>query len=151
MRRTKRISCLQAAKAPSYRLKRRGLERAYIAKVGAVCANPECESGYDVEAHHVIPIKHGEIYDRYWNLVPLCWRCHRMKGLHRRGFNRDAELFTWKCMHEMSVLGYVLDDEQEKWARIEHRERHHKDGSYCTEACLDLLMDSRPKAPESAF
>jgi hypothetical protein len=74
------------------------------------CANPECEYGFDVEGHHIVPkSKDGE--DEYYNLVALCGKCHRKRGLHSRFEDYTEELFVWKSLQEQEIYGLGCFDE----------------------------------------
>ena len=92
--------------------RRKSKNLTYRLIMGNECANPDCEDGMDHEAHHIVPLsKGGE--DAYWNLVCLCRSCHHGLGLHRSFEDVELMLYTWKCYHELSKLGFVLDDTDE--------------------------------------
>lgn len=75
------------------------------------CSHPECAYGYDVEGHHIIPLKDGGV-DAYWNIIALCKKCHRENNLHSRWQNNEVELFTWKSFHELNRFGFYLDEKE---------------------------------------
>jgi 5-methylcytosine-specific restriction endonuclease McrA len=76
------------------------------------CANPDCDSGYNVEGHHITPISCGGD-DSYWNLIALCKRCHgKFRKVSRLGTKR-LELYVFKSMHELNLHGYTLDEHDE--------------------------------------
>ncbi|MBM3701736.1 MAG: HNH endonuclease, partial [Actinobacteria bacterium] len=54
----------------------------YVNLMNFTCAFPYCESGLNVEGHHIIPLSKGGA-DAFWNIISLCFDCHRRKGLHR--------------------------------------------------------------------
>lgn len=94
------------------------------------CAHPECESGLNVEAHHIRPLfKGGE--DKYWNLISLCWACHHKKQLHSRSESKMTELYVYKGMHEREILGFFIDEMEEgfkeRWAIAIKLNRNIKD------------------------
>lgn len=91
---------------------RRRYNKLYRHLVGLGCANPECRRTVGVSSHHVTPLTKGGD-DRMWNLVALCAECHRGLGLHkeRRWRQMKARLFLWKCMQELRVLGFVVDEQ----------------------------------------
>ena len=85
--------------------------RLYCRLLDYKCAHPSCESGTNVEGHHIYPLsKGGE--DTYWNLISLCFDCHRHKKLHSRWDKIDIELFTWKSLLEAETFGFYLDEKQ---------------------------------------
>jgi len=76
------------------------------------CAHPECTSGYDIEVHHIRPLsKGGE--DAYWNVISLCYKCHRRKGLHSKSDEVLCELYTYKSMHELAKVGFFFDEDED--------------------------------------
>ena len=90
--------------------KRSNLTRTYVSIMGYVCSHPECNSGLEAEGHHIIPLSKGGP-DKFWNLICLCQKCHRHRGLHHTDDGQTA-LFTWKCMQESEVLGFYLDENE---------------------------------------
>ena len=95
--------------------KRKLLLETYKKLLNYTCAHPKCESGFDVEAHHIRPLEFGG-EDKFWNIVCLCRKCHRSNGLHN---NVDDEklmdLYTFKGVHERTVIGFQLDEEEENF------------------------------------
>jgi len=91
---------------------RRNKNITYSIIMGEHCANPWCEDGMDIETHHIIPLQHGG-EDKFWNLIRLCKKCHRGSGLHRNWDEMSSELFNWKCIQELEVLGFILDENDE--------------------------------------
>lgn len=91
--------------------KNSGKTSRYVERLGYTCANPDCESGFSVEAHHVTPVKNGG-EDAYWNLVALCHECHRNRYHLHSVLSEDhrAMLFQWKTAHEKRLLGHFLDE-----------------------------------------
>lgn len=86
----------------------------YVKLLNYKCAHPGCSSGTDIEAHHIIPIyKGGE--DQFWNLISLCSRCHRRKKLHSLSDKKLIELYTYKSMQELEVLGFYMDEKEENF------------------------------------
>jgi hypothetical protein len=83
----------------------------YVSIMNYKCSNPECPSGYDVEGHHIQPLKKGG-EDVYWNLVSLCRHCHHSLGLHHRWEEVRTELYVWKSMQELEQLGFCLDEKE---------------------------------------
>jgi hypothetical protein len=83
----------------------------YVELMGYRCANPDCESGFGVEGHHITPIGKGGD-DLYWNIVSLCSNCHDMKGLHSSFEAWKTKLFAWKVELELKVLGFVMDEQE---------------------------------------
>lgn len=79
--------------------------------MGYECANPFCESGMDVETHHIVPIKQNGA-DKYWNFIRLCFDCHRHSHIHSRYEDTSTELYTWKCMQELELLGFIMDENE---------------------------------------
>lgn len=91
---------------------RRLLHGVYSIFTEGKCANPSCESESTIEVHHILPMSKGGC-DKYWNLISLCRSCHDMKGLHNKHKDWDIELFTWKCYQELSLWGFVLDEQHD--------------------------------------
>lgn len=83
----------------------------YVELMGYRCANPDCESGFGVEGHHITPLGKGGD-DLYWNIVSLCSNCHDMKGLHSSFEAWKTKLFAWKVELELRVLGFVMDEQE---------------------------------------
>ena len=83
----------------------------YARLLGHSCAHPECRSGFNVEGHHIQPCSQGGP-DAYWNLIALCRKCHRSKGVHSRHREFWNELNYHKCAHELRVLGFFLDENE---------------------------------------
>lgn len=81
----------------------------YVSIMDYTCCNPNCGYGFNVEGHHIYPLSRGG-EDAYWNLISLCSKCHRGKGHHSTWDKSDVELFTYKCMKEIELFGYVLDE-----------------------------------------
>lgn len=86
----------------------------YRSWVGAICMNPDCESGLNIETHHINPVKNGGRND-YWNFISLCSKCHRRNNLHRDFETKKATLFTWKCFAELALFGFVLDENDDDY------------------------------------
>lgn len=91
--------------------RRRGKSSAYPRFVNYACAHPQCKSGLDVEGHHIIPIKAGG-EEKYWNIVALCRICHRRRHFHRDWERWADELFFFKCLQELEILGFVMDERE---------------------------------------
>ena len=83
----------------------------YVSFMNYVCSNPECDSGFDVEGHHIIPLSKGGA-DAFWNLISLCKKCHRSLRLHSHYQDIDVELYTWKCNLELNRFGFYLDEKE---------------------------------------
>lgn len=83
----------------------------YSAFMQYKCANPDCVSGFNIQAHHIYPLSEcGQ--DMYWNLVCLCSKCHGKYGKKRNNYKDFfTELFTWKTYMELEVWGFVLDEQ----------------------------------------
>ncbi len=81
---------------------------AYASWMNYTCANPDCECGEEIEVHHIVPIK-DDGADQYWNFVSLCRDCHRHNKYHSTD-DSHLELYTWKCMQELEIWGFVLDE-----------------------------------------
>jgi len=80
----------------------------YKAALGA-CANPECQTPYQLlHTHHIVPIKYSGV-DTYINYIVLCSKCHN-GSVHRDYDLRQEQLFMWKFMQEILVIGYTADD-----------------------------------------
>ena len=88
--------------------------RNYKDWVNYVCQHPDCDSGKNIEVHHVMPIKQGG-KDEYWNYISLCFRCHRYSKLHRGWEERMTELFTFKAFWELEHFGFVLDEKDQDY------------------------------------
>lgn len=86
----------------------------YAEWIGYKCANPECNSGYNIEIHHILPSKSGGT-DEYWNFISLCRDCHRRLKLHSKHKDWDIELFTYKCNQELELWGFFLDEKDPKY------------------------------------
>ena len=82
----------------------------YTRLLNYTCADPECNSGYDIEAHHIRPLFQGG-EDTFWNLISLCSNCHRRKKLHSE--DKMLELYVYKSMHEAKILGFYMDEKEE--------------------------------------
>ena len=85
------------------------ITRTYVEIMDYTCCHPDCSYGFRVEGHHIYPLSQGG-EDVYWNLISLCSKCHRRYGHHTTWLSCDIELFTWKSMKELEVLGFVLDE-----------------------------------------
>ena len=116
--------------------------------MGEFCCHPDCKSGFQIEVHHIVPLsKGGE--DKMWNMIALCWACHRTNGLHnRRTWNRKTlDLYTWKSFREIELYGFVIDDmdnpfieDRLKAYKREHQEKfidkEGKSGCRCVDWCV---------------
>ena len=102
------------------------------------CGHPDCESGTDIEAHHIRPLyKCGK--DKFWNIISLCWQCHRTKKLHSKSEEKMTELYVYKCMHEMRSAGFVFDEEEPEFLdNLKRYKREHK----LLSAEEDLIIDN---------
>ena len=78
------------------------------------CAHPECNNGTNIEAHHIRPLYKGGT-DKFWNLISLCWTCHRTKKLHSNSDSKLCELYVYKSMHEARILGFYMDEQERKF------------------------------------
>jgi len=88
----------------------------YVRLLEYTCANPKNHISANIEGHHIIPLdKGGE--DKYWNLISLCRKCHKKGKLHTEWRESKLELFVWKCMLELKILGFVLDEQGENFKR----------------------------------
>ena len=104
----------------STKMKRKLKLEIYKRLLNFTCAHPDCVSGLGIEAHHIRPLyKGGE--DKFWNLVSLCWHCHRTKKLHSRSDDHLVELYVYKSMHERKILHFEMD-EQEPYFKDMYRE-----------------------------
>ena len=63
------------------------------------CANPECNFGYKLEVHHIIPTSRGG-KNEYENYIILCSKCHRGMGNHRDFREKMVTLWTYKFYSE---------------------------------------------------
>ena len=97
---------------------RRSLKtRTYVNLMNFKCANPDCQSGYDHEGHHIIPLAKGGV-DAMWNIICLCKKCHRSLKLHSHYQDIDVELYTWKCMQELARFGFYLDEKEDNFREL---------------------------------
>lgn len=83
----------------------------YKKLLGYTCAHPECEGGLNIEAHHIRPLSKGG-QDAFWNIISLCFRCHRTKHLHSRSEDNIVELYVYKSMQESRIIGFYCDEQE---------------------------------------
>ncbi len=80
------------------------------------CCDPNCNFGYGLETHHIIPLSKGGV-DDYVNFIVLCAGCHHGKGRHGRYTETQIELMTYKFYVEIVKLGYNSDDGGEDFVK----------------------------------
>lgn len=68
------------------------------------CSMPGCSFGYNLEVHHIIPIKKGGT-DTFDNYILLCRQCHRGKKNHSKYLDKMTALYTFKFFIEQDILG----------------------------------------------
>ena len=73
------------------------------------CCWPGCPSGFNLNVHHIVPIKSGGT-DDYNNFIVLCAYCHGSKRLHRTHIKKRLELLTYKFYIEYLELGFCSDN-----------------------------------------
>ena len=76
------------------------------------CAYPQCESGVDIEAHHIRPLYKGGI-DAFWNIIALCKECHHGRKLHSNSERNIVSLYVYKSMHESRNVGFYFDEQEQ--------------------------------------
>jgi hypothetical protein len=109
------------------KLKRKGISHIYVSIMNWECANPECNSGLDAEGHHIVPLYKGGV-DKYWNLICLCFACHRRTKSHSKSEEREIIYFTWKSMQELRILGFYLDEQEEDFTQKYHKAIKQREG-----------------------
>lgn len=102
------------------------------------CAHPECDSGTEIEAHHVRPIYKGGV-DKFWNIISLCCKCHRHKKLHSRSEEKMLELYVYKSMHELKICGFIFDEQEESFN--ENLKKYKRDRKLLT-AEEDIILEN---------
>lgn len=106
------------------------LATSYVKVLGYTCAHPDCVSGKDLEAHHVRPLYKGGL-DKFWNLISLCWHCHHTRKLHSMSEEKMAELYVYKTFHELTIIGFEIDEEneefKEKWKKLIRGKEYEND------------------------
>ncbi len=63
------------------------------------CFNPECQSGSNLEVHHIIPLSKGGENDSE-NYIILCQKCHRGLKNHSNWRKKSTTLWTYKFYFE---------------------------------------------------
>ena len=102
------------------------------------CAHPDCESGTDIEAHHIRPLyKCGE--DKFWNIISLCWQCHHKKKFHSRSEEKMLALYAYKSMHELKTCGFIFDEQEEAFK--ENLKKYKQEHRLLT-AEEDVILDN---------
>ena len=80
----------------------------YVQLMGYKCCNPDCSFGLEIQGHHIRPVaKGGE--NEYQNIISLCRKCHKIKGLHSKWWDFETILLTWKFYKELEILGTTSD------------------------------------------
>lgn len=73
------------------------------------CSMPDCPKGLNLEVHHIIPLKQGGD-DDITNYILLCNHCHRHNKLHSRWREKRFDLYTYKSMVELQIIGSASAD-----------------------------------------
>ncbi len=68
------------------------------------CCMPGCKYGYDLNVHHIKPIKKGGT-DTFDNYIVLCGYCHRNSKIHSRSEGNKIALLVYKFMVEQEIFG----------------------------------------------
>jgi hypothetical protein len=63
----------------------------YAQIMGYTCMNPDCQSGWSIEGHHIKPIAKGG-KDEYRNIIILCFDCHRKTKIHSKWRIKQIDL-----------------------------------------------------------
>lgn len=99
-------------------MRKPGKYEPYKALLKYTCANPACSSGLNIHVHHIRPLMRGG-EEAFWNVMCLCRRCHQGLDLHGNDYEDHlAEMYTWKCMHELDVLGFVCDEKDDSFFKL---------------------------------
>lgn len=83
------------------------------------CCIPNCKFGYNLETHHIIPLKRGG-KDEFENYIVLCEFCHRHTKIHRYSEDKRLILYVYKFFIESSIIDATSDDysDQEYWIKL---------------------------------
>ena len=73
------------------------------------CCWPGCNSKGNLEVHYIELVKRGGT-DDFTNFICLCKHCHHHHRLHRLGYDKLLELYTYKFYKEKILLGFCSDD-----------------------------------------
>ena len=73
------------------------------------CCDPECNFGFGLLTHHILPISKGGT-DTYDNFIVLCKKCHNANHNHKAEDIRRIELQTYKIYAERLLLGFTSKD-----------------------------------------
>jgi len=73
------------------------------------CCMPGCIHGYNLNVHHIIPIKKGGS-DTFDNYIVLCAHCHHHSKIHRYSEEHRISLLVYKFYKEGIILGCTSDD-----------------------------------------
>ena len=68
------------------------------------CCDPECEFGYGLLVHHILPLSKGGT-DLFANYIVICGKCHWARGNHKADEIRMIELKTYKSFFENMIFG----------------------------------------------
>ncbi|MCK5624951.1 HNH endonuclease [Candidatus Pacearchaeota archaeon] len=80
------------------------------------CSMSDCKSGYNLETHHIQPLKQGGT-DTFDNLIILCKDCHKRRKLHQNWQKKQIELLTLKFYKELDILGFTSDCSDEEFLK----------------------------------
>lgn len=75
------------------------------------CCLPSCNNGYNLQVHHIIPVKKGGT-DTFDNYLCCCDYCHMHSRFHSRSEENRVMLYVYKFYMEKEIFGFTSDPKE---------------------------------------